>query len=239
MDTPPELGPLLHWTPAPVPARAPIAGATVRLEPLDPIRHGAALWTASHGPGHDTALWDYLGYGPFATETEFTAWLTARAASADPLFFAIVDGATGRAEGMAAYMRIAAADGVIEIGNIWFGTALRQTRQATEAIFLLGKHAFDDLGYRRLEWKCNDRNARSRAAAARFGFTYEGAFRQHMISKGRNRDTAWFSIIDGEWPAIRRGFERWLAAENFDADGRQRASLADLRAIERGDSTGA
>jgi len=236
MVTTPDLGPLFHWTPAPIPARAPIVGATVRLEPLDPSQHGPTLWMASHGPGHDAALWDYLGYGPFAAETEFRAWLTAQAASADPLFFAIVESTTGRAEGMAAYMRIAPADGVIEIGNIWFGAALQQSRQATEAIFLLGKHAFDDLGYRRLEWKCNDRNARSRAAAARFGFTYEGTFRQHMISKGRNRDTAWFSIIDGEWPAIRRGFERWLAAENFEADGRQRASLADLRAIGQSDS---
>ena len=238
MATPPDVGPVLRWTPVPVPARAPIAGETVRLEPLDPAQHGPELYAASHGPGHDPALWDYLGYGPFGTQTEFTGWLTAQAASPDPLFFAIVDRASRRAEGMAAYMRISAADGVIEIGHIWFGAALQQTRQATEAIFLLARHAFDDLGYRRLEWKCNALNARSRAAAARFGFTYEGTFRQHMVTKGRNRDTAWFAIIDGEWPTIRRGFERWLAPENFDEAGRQRASLAGLRAGDRGDSPG-
>ncbi len=235
MHAPSDIG-LLDWSPVPVPARTPITGETVRLEPLDPAKHGPALWAASHAPGHDPSLWDYLGYGPFAAEAEFTTWLMARAASADPLFFAIVDIAVGRAEGMAAYMRISAADGVIEIGHIWFGAALQQSRKATEAIFLLAQHAFDDLGYRRLEWKCNALNARSRAAAARFGFTYEGTFRQHMITKGRNRDTAWFAIIDGDWPAIRRGFERWLAPENFDPAGRQRASLADLRAAGHGDS---
>lgn len=238
MATPPESGPHLHWTPAAVPSRQPIAGDAVRLEPLDPARHGAALWSASHGPGHDPTMWDYLGYGPFPSEAEFSVWLVSQAASPDPLFFAIVDGASGRAEGMASYMRMSAADGVIEIGHIWFGAALQRTRQATEAIFLLARHAFDDLGYRRLEWKCNALNARSRAAAARFGFTYEGTFRQHMITKGRNRDTAWFSIIDGEWPAIRLGFERWLAAENFDAARRQRASLADLRAADQDGSPG-
>lgn len=238
MDAPTGFGPVLDWTPVQVPAREPIPGETVRLEPLDPARHGAALYAASHGPGHDPALWDYLGYGPFPSEAEFMGWLTTQARSPDPMFFAIVDAATGRAEGVASYMRISAADGVIEIGHIWFGAALQQSRKATEAIFLLARHAFDRLGYRRLEWKCNALNGRSRAAAARFGFTYEGTFRQHMITKGRNRDTAWFAIIDGDWPAIRRGFERWLAPENFDPDGRQRASLAALRAAGPGDPSG-
>ena len=228
------LGPILDWVPARVPARAALVGASVRLEPVDPERHAAALYAAAHGPGHDPALWDYLGYGPFADEAEFTGWLSARAESADPMFHAVVDAATGEAGGMASYLRIEPADGVIEIGHIWFGAALQRSRQATEAIFLLARHAFDDLGYRRLEWKCNAQNARSRAAAARFGFRYEGTFQQHMITKGRNRDTAWFAIIDGEWPPARRGFERWLADDNFDATGRQRASLATLRAAEPG-----
>lgn len=237
MPTRPEPGNLMDWMPVPLPPRAPILGHRVRLEPIDPERHAAALYAAAHGPGHDPTLWDYLGYGPFASEAEFTDWLTARAESADPLFYAVVDAATGQAEGMASYLRIVPADGVIEIGHIWFGAALQRTRQATEAIYLLARHAFD-LGYRRLEWKCNAQNARSRAAAARFGFTYEGTFRQHMITKGRNRDTAWFAIIDGEWPAIRCAFDRWLADANFDEEGNQRASLAALRAAEWGETPG-
>lgn len=234
MATQPTIGPLVDWHPVPAPARNPIVGRTVRLEPVDPARHAAALFAAAHGPGHDPGLWDYLGYGPFATVADFLAWLTAQAASPDPLFFAVVDGATGQAAGMASYMRISETDGVIEIGHIWFGASLQRTRQATEAIFLLARHAFDDLGYRRLEWKCNALNARSRAAADRFGFTYEGTFRQHTISKGRNRDTSWYAIIDADWPPIRRGFERWLADDNFDDAGRQRASMTTLRGVETG-----
>jgi RimJ/RimL family protein N-acetyltransferase len=225
----PELGPRVDWHPVAAPARAPIAGTTVRLEPLDPERHTDDLWEASHGYGHDASTWDYMGYGPFDGVDEFRGHIQSQSESSDPLFFAIVEAATGTAQGVASYLRIVPKDGVIEIGHIWFGAALQRTRQATEAIFLLAGHAFDDLGYRRLEWKCNALNARSRAAAARFGFTYEGTFRQHMITKGRNRDTAWFSIIDGEWPGIRDGFRRWLAAENFDEAGRQRASLQALR----------
>jgi RimJ/RimL family protein N-acetyltransferase len=221
----------VDWQPVVAPARAPIAGTTVRLEPLDPDRHTDDLWNAAHGPGHDASTWDYLGYGPFERIDEIREHIRSQAESNDPLFFAIVDAATSKAQGVASYMRIAPNDGVIEIGHIWFGAALQRTRQATEAIFLLACHAFDDLGYRRLEWKCNALNARSRAAAARFGFTYEGTFRQHMITKGRNRDTAWFSIIDGEWPVIRDGFRRWLADENFDEAGQQRASLQALRGV--------
>jgi len=226
-----ELGPLVDWRPVSAPARAPIVGKTVRLEPLDPERHTEDLWEAAHGPDHDARTWDYLGYGPFSNIDEFRSYVRTHAESDDPLFFAIIDAATGKAQGVASYMRITPRDGVIEIGHIWFGAALQRTRQATEAIFLLARHAFDDLGYRRLEWKCNALNQRSRAAAARFGFTYEGTFRQHMITKGRNRDTAWFSIIDGEWPGIRDGFERWLADENFDESGQQRASLQALREV--------
>lgn len=188
------------------------------------------LFDAAQGEGSDPALWDYLGYGPFADLAEFTTWLDDQARSEDPLFFAVVDQLSGRAVGIVSYLRIDATYGVIEIGHIWFGSALQRSRGATETIFLLVRHAFDDLGYRRLEWKCNNDNTRSKRAAERFGFTFEGIFRQHMITKGRNRDTAWFAIIDGEWAGIRTGFELWLAEDNFQADGSQRRSLIELRA---------
>ena len=147
----------------------------------------------------------------------------------DPYFYAVVDGASGRASGVVSFLRVAPEHGVIEIGHVWFGGPLQRTPQATEAIFLLARHAFEVLGYRRLEWKCDAANARSKAAALRFGFTAEGVFRQHMVIKGRNRDTAWFSIVDGEWPTVGAAFRAWLAPENFDADGRQRAALAARR----------
>jgi RimJ/RimL family protein N-acetyltransferase len=215
----------LDFEPARRPARAPLEGARVRLEPLDLDRHLDDLVAA----GADPAIWDYLPYGPFADREAFGAHLAAQAASEDPLFLAVVDRASGTALGIVTYMRITPEHGVIEIGHIWFGTALQRTPAATEAIYLLARHAFDDLGYRRFEWKCNAENAPSCRAAERFGFTFEGIFRQHQIVKGRNRDTAWYSIVDGEWPPIRAGFERWLAPDNFDEDGRQRRSLAELR----------
>ena len=218
----------LNWSPAGVPGRTAIDGNLVRLESLDPGRHAASLFTSSHVPGAE-ALWQYLAYGPFAGQAEFTAWLEQRAASADPLFFAVVGWASMRALGMASFMRIKPGNGVIEIGHIWFAPELQRTRQATEAIYLMAKTAFDDLGYRRLEWKCDSLNVPSRRAADRFGFTFEGIFRQHMIVKGRNRDTAWFSMTDGEWPLRKAAFESWLAPDNFDEDGRQRRSLASLR----------
>jgi alpha-beta hydrolase superfamily lysophospholipase/RimJ/RimL family protein N-acetyltransferase len=229
------LGDLTAWveaqlapTPRATPAREPIAGRLVRLEPLDADRHGGDLFAAADTAG-DPELWTYLPYGPFADQAEIHAHLSAQAASADPLFFAVVDAASGRAGGVVSYLRIEPAHRVIEIGHIWFGAALQRTPQATEAIYLLARHAFDDLGLRRLEWKCNAANARSRRAAERFGFTFEGVFRQHMIVKGRNRDTAWFAILDGEWPAIRSAFEAWLDPANFGPDGRQHRSLAELR----------
>ena len=198
----------------------------MRLEPVDPTRHGPDLFSASAGAD---AIWTHLAYGPFDDEASFTTWLEARAESKDPQFYAVVDRASGAARGMASYMRFVPDDGVIEIGHIWFAPAIQKTKQATEAIFLLARHAFDDLGYRRLEWKCDSLNAASRRAALRFGFTYEGVFRQHMVVKGRNRDTAWFSIIDGEWPKVRAAFEGWLADSNFDASGRQRKTLVEIR----------
>jgi RimJ/RimL family protein N-acetyltransferase len=216
------------WTPARRPAREVLAGARVDLEPLDE-RHAADLFAASHGDGADPRLWDHLPYGPFADAGAMAAWVAERAASEDPLFFAVVDGATGRAGGMASFLRVEPVHGCIEIGHIWFGAGLQRTPHATEAIWLLARHAFDGLGNRRLEWKCDAANERSRRAALRFGFSFEGIFRQHMIVKGRNRDTAWFSIVDGEWPAVARAFEAWLDPANFDARGVQRRALAELR----------
>ena len=218
--------PGLDWKPARLPQKVPLEGATVVLEPVDPRRHAGALYSSS---ADSPDLWTHLAYGPFASQAEFTGWLEDRAASEDPLFFAVVDRSAGGARGMASYLRMEPAHGVIEIGHIWFAPSLQRTRQATEAIYLLARHAFDDLGNRRLEWKCDSLNQPSRRAAERFGFVYEGVFRQHMVVKGRNRDTAWFSIVDGEWPAVRAAFEAWLAPGNFDSDGGQRRSLAEMR----------
>ncbi|AYF89397.1 N-acetyltransferase [Pseudomonas sp. DY-1] len=218
---------LSHWQPRPVPAQTPLPGRFVRLEALDVSRHGDDLWQALQGP--DPALWDYLPYGPFASREPFDAWLAGNAESRDPLFYTVIDLASGRALGIFSYLRIAPKDGAIEIGHIAFGKAMQRTPGSTEAVWLLARHAFDDLGYRRLEWKCNAANARSMRAAERLGFSYEGLFRQHMIVKGQNRDTAWFSIIDGEWPTCREAFERWLSVDNFDGEGRQRQSLEGLR----------
>jgi RimJ/RimL family protein N-acetyltransferase len=220
---------LSGWTPARRPDAAPLAGARARLEALDADRHAADLFDAAQGPGADPALWEHLPYGPFADLAAFREHLALQARSEDPRFYAVIDLATGRAAGVVSFLRIDPAHGTIEIGHIWFGRELQRTPQATEAVHLLARHAFDVLGHRRLEWKCDAANARSQAAARRFGFTFEGTFRQHMIVKGRNRDTAWFSILDGEWPAVDAAFAAWLAPGNFDADGRQRTALAQLR----------
>jgi RimJ/RimL family protein N-acetyltransferase len=210
------------------PAREPLQGAYVRLEPVAVAAHAESLYRLSHARPEDQALWTYLPYGPFADRDEFERWLAERARSEDPLFFVIIDQASGQASGMASYLNIVPANGSIEIGHIWFAPPLQRTRGATDAIFLMMRHAFDDLGYRRLEWKCNALNEASMRAARRFGFTYEGTFRQHMVVKGRNRDTAWFSLLDREWPAVRAAFQRWLDPANFDAAGRQRTSLGAL-----------
>lgn len=208
------------------PCRSAFEGRFARVEPLDPRRHGEDLFAAAVDPG----IWDWLPYGPFADEAAMRLWLEGRAVSADPLFFAIRDRADGMAKGMCSWLRLDPPNGVIEIGHIWLGDALQRTPAATEALFLLFRHVMDELGYRRLEWKCDARNARSRRSAARLGFTFEGIFRQHLIVKGRNRDTAWFSLLDHEWPTIRAGFKRWLAPSNFAADGRQIETLAACRA---------
>jgi RimJ/RimL family protein N-acetyltransferase len=202
---------------------AVLTGRTVRLEPLDAGRHAEALFDAGHGAGSDALTWRYLPYGPYANAGAYAEWARTAQASADPAFFAIVAGE--RPSGVAAYLRMAPEHGCIEIGHIWFGGRMQRTTAATEAIFLLLRHAFDDLGHRRVEWKCDAANERSRAAATRFGFTYEGTFRRHMIVRGVNRDTAWFALIDEDWPTVRAGFEAWLDAANFDADGNQRHPL--------------
>jgi RimJ/RimL family protein N-acetyltransferase len=203
-------------------------GRYVALEPLEAARHEEALHRALHEPGGDPRLFDHLPYGPFE-RGEWAAWIRDRARSVDPRYSAVVDPGSGEPAGFLSLLRDEPAHRVIEVGHIAFGARLQRTPAATEAIFLVGRHVFDELGYRRFEWKCDALNTRSRAAAERFGFAYEGTFRQHMIVKGRNRDTAWFAMLDGDWPAVRAAFERWLAPENFDGDGRQRARLADLR----------
>jgi RimJ/RimL family protein N-acetyltransferase len=218
---------LADWQPRPRPARAALEGTYCRLEPLDPARHGDELFAASMAPGAEDRF-RFLFESP-DDRASFAAWLDRAAASPDPLYFAVVDRASGRCEGRQALMRIVPEHGVIEVGGILWGPAIARTRVATDALFVSARHAFDELGYRRFEWKCNARNAPSVRAARRFGFAYEGTFRQHMVSKGANRDTAWFSITDGEWPRLRRAFERWLAPANFDAQGRQLARLEACR----------
>lgn len=220
--------PVPGWAARPRPGRVPLVGRTCRLEPLDPDRHAADLH-AANGDDATGRMWTYLPVGPFSDAGAYREWVTGASRSEDPRFFAIMDAASGRAVGVASYLRIDPANGVIEIGHLQFSPRLQRTALATEALFLLLRQAFDALGYRRVEWKCDDLNAPSRAAAVRLGFTYEGTFRQAVVYKGRNRDTAWYAITDGEWPAIRAGFEAWLSPGNFDAAGRQRAGLAALR----------
>jgi len=217
---------LSSYAGARLPDDAPLLGRLVELRRLDPVAHADDLFAAQSAG--DPRLWSYLPYGPFADVSALSAHLRAQAVAEDPWFYAVV--VDGAAAGVVSFLRGDAANGVIEIGHIWFGAALQRTPAATETVYLLARHAFDVLGVRRLEWKCDAANVRSRAAAERFGFTYEGTFRQHLIVKGRNRDTAWFSIVDGEWSRVRAGFEAWLDPANFDASGAQRASLAALRA---------
>jgi RimJ/RimL family protein N-acetyltransferase len=221
------LGEEVEWTGARAPGHEALEGRTVVLRPLDPARDAEALFRYSHEPDGDPGIWHYLMDGPFDDAEQLRATLAAVAGGDDPVWFTVVPREQGVPMGQVTYLRIDPPMGSIEIGNIWFGPGLRQTAAATEAIYLLGRHAFRDLGYRRFEWKCNALNAPSRRAAERFGFTFEGIFRQHMVVKGRNRDTAWYSITDGEWPRIEAGFEAFLDPGNFDEQGRQRRSLAE------------
>lgn len=219
--------PLPDWRGARPPARETIEGARIRLEPLDADRHAEALFRA-YAADPKGVNWTYLPYGPFANVVEYQAWLAARQASRDELFFTLIDPARSQPIGVAAYLRIAPETGSIEVGHLSYSPALQRTPASTEAMYLMMKRVFDDWGYRRYEWKCDALNAPSRAAATRLGFRYEGVFRQLMVVKGRNRDTAWFSILDSEWPGLRAGFEAWLAPENFDGEGRQRRRLEDF-----------
>jgi RimJ/RimL family protein N-acetyltransferase len=218
---------LVGWTPRPLPTTEPLVGARVTLVPTDVTDHAMGLFEATRAG--DPSLWDYLPYGPFADEAEFEQWLATHVADPGLITEPVLDGESGLPLGCASFMRIDPANGVIEIGNVFLGAGLQRTAAATEAFFLMMRHAFDDLGYRRLEWKCDAANARSMRAAERLGFTYEGTFRQHRIVKGKNRDTAWFAIIDKDWPAVRAALEAWLAPDNFDADGDQLRRLDDLR----------
>jgi RimJ/RimL family protein N-acetyltransferase len=216
------------WTPARRPDHTPLRGSHVLLRSIDPSSDAEPLYAVSHPPDGDTSIWTYLPDGPYESPDHLRRMLAGAETSDDPLYFTLVRLPDERPLGCASYLRITPEFGVIEIGHIWFGVALQRTTAATEAIYLLARHAFDDLGYRRLEWKCNALNAASRRAAERFGFTFEGVFRKHQIVKGRNRDTAWYAIIDDDWPRIRSGYEAWLAPENFDHDGRQHRSLREL-----------
>jgi len=218
---------LANWQPRPLPGDAPLVGRHVRVEPLVDETRFADLEAGFRG--HDQ-LWDYLAYGPFDGAESFHRYAAATYLGGDPRFHALIPAETGKAAGVAALMRLDPVHGVAEIGHICLGPALQKTRASTEAFALLFGRVFDELGYRRLEWKCDSGNAPSRRAAARYGFHDEGLFRQHMVVKGRNRDTAWFSITDREWPNVKAGFERWLADENFDGEGRQIRSLEACRA---------
>jgi RimJ/RimL family protein N-acetyltransferase len=229
----PALGERLDWTPVKPPSHAPLRGSYVLLRPIDAASDAQALYAVSHPPEGDPAIWTYLPDGPYESPAHLQAMLAAVAGSQDPLFFTVIAPPEERPLGLVSYLRITPEFGVIEIGHILFGEPLQRTTAATETIYLLARHAFDDLGYRRLEWKCNSLNARSRRAAERFGFTFEGVFRQHQVVKGHNRDTAWYAMTDGDWPAVRAGFESWLSPANFDAEGRQISSLGESIAQAR------
>jgi RimJ/RimL family protein N-acetyltransferase len=226
---PQPIGPRVDAHSAPRPEHVTLRGRAVTLVPLDAGAHAEALYRGSHGEGRER-VWTYLFNGPFADSASFAADVEAKARAADPLYFAVLDNATGRAVGYQSLMRIDATNRVIEVGGIMYTPEMQRTIGGTEAQYLFARYVFDELGYRRYEWKCNDLNAPSKRAAERLGFTFEGVFRQHMIVKGRNRDTAWFSMLDSEWPSRRAAFERWLDPANFDAGGRRKMSLPRLRA---------
>lgn len=210
------------------PERRRLEGERIALEPLEPERHGDALYAASHGSEEAKRIWTYLPDGPFADLASFRRWLDPKPFEPDRLYYAFRDKRSQRLGGMATYLDIRPAMGSIEIGYIWFAPFLQRTPQATEALYLLLAYAFDGLGYRRMQWRCNALNEKSRNAATRLGFRFEGIFYQHMVVKGCNRDTAWYSVLDVEWPQVRANFERWLEPSNFDAAGNQMLSLRTL-----------
>lgn len=221
--------PMPRWTARPLPSSTAMTGRHCLVVPLNPTAHADEIFDA-FAEDHEGRLWTYMAAGPFPERASFDGWLADCHSSRDPLFYAVLqtqkDAETARATGIASFMRIAPAVGVIEVGNISFAPRLQRTVAATEAMYLMMHHAFEALGYRRYEWKCDSLNAASRRAAERLGFTFEGVFRQAIVYKGRNRDTAWYSIVDCEWPAVRQALESWLASDNFDAEGRQCRPLA-------------
>jgi RimJ/RimL family protein N-acetyltransferase len=220
--------PLPDWTARAQPARILIEGRYCHLEPLDPQRHAAELY-AAYSTAADGRDWTYMMAGPFADTASYYAHAERIATGTDAVHYAVIERKSGKAVGTLALMRIDCANGVIEVGHVAFSPLLKRTPVSTEAQYLLMKYVFEELGYRRYEWKCDSLNAPSRQTAARLGFQFEGIFRQAIVYRGRTRDTAWFSIIDSEWPSLRTAFEEWLAFENFDAEGQQRVSLTSLR----------
>jgi len=217
-----------RWQAPPHPARTVMAGRYCRLEPLEAPRHAESLHAANQSEGTG-ASWTYLPYGPFESLDHYRAWIERDCSGGDPQFYAIVEPARGAALGVASYLRITPGSGSIEVGHIHFSPLLQRTPAATEAMVLMMERAFA-LGYRRYEWKCDALNAPSRAAALRLGFSFEGIFRQATVVKGRSRDTAWYAVIDADWPALRAAFQPWLSPSNFDENGRQRTRLSDLTA---------
>jgi len=211
-----------------IPARAPLRGNAVELVPQDARLHAADLYAAGHDSEEALRIWDYLAYGPWSSLQDYTATMRAQSATFDTIFYAIRPLDSDHFHGQSSYLDINPLMGVIEIGHIWFGPGLARTRAATEALYLMIRHAMDDLGYRRMHWRCNSQNEKSRQAARRLGFRFEGIFYNHMIFKGKNRDTAWYSILDDEWPEVRGILERWLDDANFDASGQARSSLFEL-----------
>jgi RimJ/RimL family protein N-acetyltransferase len=220
--------PVADWSPRARPPRSPIEGQYCRLEPLDGARHGAELFRANR-EDREGRIWTYMPYGPFETLEAYRDWIETDCRGDDPLYHAIIDLRTGTAVGVASYLRINPQVGVIEVGHINYAPPLQRTPAASEAMFLMMSRVFDELGYRRYEWKCDGLNGGSRRAAERLGFGFEGVFRQATIYKGRNRDTAWYAITDQDWPAIKAAFQAWLDPANFDETGQQRRSLRDIR----------
>jgi RimJ/RimL family protein N-acetyltransferase len=225
--------PVPDWQPRPRPDAVTLTGSYCRLERLDPGRHAGELFAADRADTDGTS-WTYLPYGPFDDLESYAAWVSEVSAQDDPYFFAVIDTDPGspirdRASGVLSLLRVQPDAGSIEVGHIHLSPALQQTRASTEAQFLIMSYVFDDLGYRRYEWKCDALNAPSRRSAERLGFSYEGIFRQAVVIKGRNRDTAWYAIVDADWPRVREAFRAWLASDNFEPDGRQRASLKAAR----------
>lgn len=228
-ELPPLGAPVPNWTPPPAPPATALEGTYCRLEPLDAEAHAALLFRSFAGQDD---LWSYMPYGPFSSAAQYHRWVRETVAKPDHLFFAIKDLETGQFSGVASYLRINPAAGSIEVGNICFAPNLQRTRAATDAMYLMMQWAFE-AGYRRYEWKCNAKNAPSRHAAQRLGFSYEGVFRNCMVVKGRNRDTAWFAAIDSEWTALKEAFQTWLSPRNFDAAGRQIERLGELTSLVR------